>query len=700
MAARKRKHRGLTTLLKVVVVGALALGLLAAGTFVAVSAWLRAQLPDVSELDRYAASTPKTLRIYARGGELLEERGAEKRTLIDAKKLPPHVVHAVLAAEDRGFYEHDGVDLGGIARALLKDLSRRKLAHGGSTITQQLAKTLFLSRERTLLRKWKELLLTREIEARYAKDAILSMYLNQIYLGAGAHGIDEAARRYFGRSAAQLTAAQAATIAGLIKSPNRLSPTRDAEASAERRDQVLTQMLRAGWLDQAAFEAARAEPLALVPEAPAHVGTAPWLGPEVWRFLEQTFPDVDLSRAGFSVYTTLDVDAQVAVNEALPEVLAGLDAFLGVPASEPEEPRIRLQHEVAARVTHVQAHPPSLRVEVDGRPITLDPGVLTRYRAALGGAHALKVGQWIRVTRLIEDPLDPDAVRYVPELGPQLAFALLDAGSGALRVLVGGDDPALHPYNRALAALRTVGSTLKPFIAALGLAAGTLKVTDTFENRELVFRGAGGKPWRPRNYEGGYDGKTYDVAEGLVHSVNTVAIQMLQQVGLDAVSKGLTRVGFTGPVPHDLSLALGSLAEKPATLAGLYAAFQNGGHTVTPYLVERVVHPDGRPAFTHEGGRRQAFPTAVARTLLGILTRVVDDGTGKAARLEGKRVAGKTGTSNRARNVWFVGLCDGATGPLAATVWIGYDDNRPMPGATGGKLAAPAWKALAGPLCR
>lgn len=686
--------------LKFVLVSGLALALLGAGTFVAVSAWMRTELPDISTLDRYAATTAKTLRVYARGGELLEERGAEKRTLVDPKKLPPHVVHAVLAAEDRDFYEHGGIDLSGIARALLKDLARRKLAHGGSTLTQQLAKTLFLSRERTLLRKWKELLLSREIEERYPKDVILGMYLNQIYLGAGAHGIDEAARRYFGRPAAQLTAAQAAAIAGLIKSPNRLSPARDAEACEARRNDVLAQMLRAGWLTQAAHDAARAEPLKLEPDLAPHVGTAPWVGPEVWRFLEATFPGQDLAKAGFSVYTTLDVDAQVAANEALPEVIGGLDAFLKVPASEPERPKIRIPHEVAAEITGVSADPPGLRVEIDGKPVSLDAGVLTRYRKALSGPHALKRGEWIRVTRLVDDPSDPEAVRWVPELGPQLAFVALDAANGAIRVLVGGDDPALHPYDRALAALRTVGSTIKPFVAALGLADGTLKLSDAFENRQLFFRGARGKPWSPKNYEGGYDGRTYDVAEGLVHSVNTVAIQMLQQVGLDAVVRGLERMGFTGPVPHDLSLALGSIAEKPATLAGLYAAFQNGGQAVTPYLVERVVRPDGSIAWSHSGGRRQAFPAGVARELLGVLRRVVDDGTGTGARVEGKRVAGKTGTSNRARNVWFAGLCEGGQGPLSAVVWIGYDDNRPMPGATGGKLAAPAWKALAGPLCR
>jgi penicillin-binding protein 1A len=686
--------------LKFLVVAGLALALLGAGAFVAVSSWLRGQLPDVSSLDAFAASTPKTLRIYARGGELLEERGAEKRTLVDPRKLPAHVVHAVLAAEDRGFYEHGGIDLAGIARALLKDVARRRLAHGGSTLTQQLAKTLFLSRERTLLRKWKELLLARKIEERYAKDDILGLYLNQIYLGAGAHGIDEAARRYFGRPANQLTVAQAATIAGLIKSPNRLSPVRDAAASEARRDEVLAQMQRAGWLTPEAFEAARAEPLTLEPDVLPHVGTAPWVGPEVWRFLEATFPGQDLARAGFSVYTTLDVDAQVAVNEALAEVIGRLDAFLKVPASEAEKPTLKVPHEVAARVKAVTADPPGLRVEIEGQAVSIDPGALTRYRAALEGPHAIKPGEWIRVTRLIEDRQDPEAVRYVPELGPQLALAVLDASSGAVRVLVGGDDPALHPYDRATAALRTVGSTIKPFVAALGLAAGTLSLSDTFENRQLFFRGARGKTWSPKNYEGGFDGRTYDVAEGLVHSVNTVAVQMLQKVGLDAVSKGLTRMGFTGPVPHDLSLALGSIAEKPATLAGLYAAFTNGGQAVTPYLVERVVRPDGSLAWSHSGGRREAFPASVAHALLAVLRRVVDEGTGTGARLDGKRVAGKTGTSNRARNVWFAGLCDGARGPLSAVVWIGYDDNRPMPGATGGKLAAPAWKALVGPLCR
>lgn len=685
---------------------AIVLATLGLGVFFGFYLVFKFQLTELADMDSYRRDALQTVKVYARGGELIDERFIEHRSLIDLADLPVHVRHAVLAAEDRSFYSHEGVDFMGIGRALWKDIALGRFAHGGSTITQQLAKTLFLTPERSLQRKWKELILAKELERRFSKDDILSLYLNQIYFGSGAWGIEEAAQRHFGRSAQQLTVAQAATLAGLIRSPSRLSPLKDPRAAELRRNDVLQAMNRNGWLDDEDFERARGEVLRVSPSARPWIGVAPYATAEVWRKLKQLLPKQDLMRSGVSVYTTLDADAQVSVNEALPDVLRVIDRRLGVVRGEDEEPDISLKNEFAGRLRSLDLSTPGqarLRVDLKGRSVAIDASGLTRYRDLLPAAAkakpkedaALRPGQWLRLTRIKEARGAGTSTTWVPEFGPQLAFLALDVKEGGIRVMVGGDDFALHPFNRATRAQRPIGSTIKPFIAAIGLRDEIFTEQDRFTNKRLSFRGAAGSRWVPRNYKGGYDGEDYLVEEALMLSINTVAVQMLSRIGVPAVVNALAAIGFSGPLPRDLSLALGSNGESLSALVAHYAVFATRGERPAPYLIERVVSREGQILFAHASERRRALPQGIARAVARMLRRVVTEGTGRAASVEGRAVGGKTGTTNKGRNSWFIGFC----GQISAGVWVGYDDNRPVPGATGGGVAATAWRSLIGDLC-
>jgi penicillin-binding protein 1A len=660
----------------------------------------RGHLPPLTGLEQFHSHVPQTVRMYARDGELIDEVFTEHRTVLPFERIPEKVRQAAMAAEDHRFYGHAGLDWLGIARAMLRNLMAGHVTSGGSTITQQLAKTFFLTPERTFGRKWRELLLAQEIEARFSKDEILAFYLNQICFGEGTYGVEEAARRYFGRSASQVTPAQAALLAGMIKSPARFNPFDHPEAALARRGEILAAMRRLGWLTEVEAREAQAEPLVPATNAAPDLGLAPHFVFEVRHALREALKGQDPIKLGVSVYTTLDARAQRTVNSLLPEVVRALDAAQGALHSQPEPPVIKTPHAHAARVLELDLARPALVLEVDGKRVEAGAPELARYQAALDVAPAgttLMPGEWITVTELTDRSQDPRVTRWVPELGPQLAFVLMDPASGAVRATVGADDFGLHPFDHAIRSRRPVGSTIKPFLAAIGLARGDFEAGTSFENKALSFRGANGKAWRPRNYEGGYDGQWYDVSGALTESINTIAVQMLQRIGAKAAVAALTAAGFSSPIPADLSLALGSTEETLARLTGHYAAFVNeDGRTREPYLIERVVAGDGRVLYVHQPEARPLCSGPIARTIKAILKRVVAEGTGRKAAIPGHAVGGKTGTTNRARNVWFVGFCD----RLLAGIWMGHDDNRPMKGATGGQLAAPAWRTFMDPLCR
>ncbi len=553
---------------------------------IGIVAYYAYDLPSVDALDRYAR--PPNVTLVASDGTTLASYGERYGQAVAVDDLPPYVAEAVLATEDRRFYSHFGIDLLGLFRAAIANISAGRIVQGGSTITQQLAKNLFLTPARTLKRKVQEVLLALWLEHRFTKDQILTIYLNRVYLGSGTYGIDAAARRYFGKPARAISLYEAAMLAGLLKAPSRYNPARNPDRARERAERVLASMVEAGYLSADVAANARAVETRIAPRGaglPARY-FADWVLDRVRGYVG--YVDSDLK-----VYTTLDPDLQRFAQRAV--------------------------------------------------------------RAALDDAG-------LRSTEAAVVVLGTD---------------------GAVRALVGGRDYRRSQFNRATRALRQPGSAFKPFVYLAGFEAG-LRPSDRFEDRPLRFG-----DWSPRNYGDRYYG-TVTLQEALAKSLNSVAVQVADKVGPDAVVRVARRLGITSPLKENLSLALGTSEVTLLELTAAYGVFANGGHGVWPYGIREIQDATGRVLYRRSGsGPGIVVDPEDAARMNAVLAAVVREGTGRAAALT-RPAAGKTGTSQDFRDAWFVGY----TADLVAGVWIGNDDGMPMARITGGGLPARLWRTI------
>lgn len=701
---RRGRWRGFLRLVILATLTAVALGIVGFWGTVIV---LDRQLPDVFRFEDYRGEALQTTRILSADGTVLAELFVERRTVVDVERLPPHVVDAVVATEDAGFFEHPGIDVLGIARAMLANLRAGRVRQGGSTITQQVAKTFFLSPERTLWRKLKELVLARKLERKLSKREILALYLNQIYFGHGRYGVEEAARFYFGRPARDLDVAEAALLAGLIRSPERLTPFRHPEAALRRRAHVLRRMADVGRLEPEEAERLAATPLRLADERHPDDGIAGHFVAAVVRDLEARFGREHLRRAGLTVHTTLDPQAQRAANEAVAAGLRRVDErgdfarplrSLGRGGVGAEERRLRdargagdwrsgaiVEGVVAKRDTAAGQY----EIALGGLRACLDFSEERRYRAPKR-IPGYRVGDVLRVS-LRHAPGDDDCPSLNLEMGPQAALVAMDARSRRVLALVGGSDPVARPFDHATQARRQTGSTFKPFVFAAALEAGAVTPSSRFPNRRVSYPGRAGRRWAPGNFDGRHDGREVSLKTALVESLNVVAVQVLRKVGVAKTVALARELGLQGPFPNDLTLALGSAPATPLELTNAFAAFADGGRHRDPILVSRIVDAEGRELYRAEPAEGvQVLSPETAQELHRMLVAVVREGTGRAARLPNAVVAGKTGTTNEGVDTWFVG----AVGTVTAGVWVGFDDRRPLR-RTGGQVAAPIWADFA-----
>ena len=546
------------------------------------------QLPDTREL--YAESRQAKVSVLAANGLVVAVRGASGRPFVQLDEVSPWLVKAVLATEDSRFYDHFGVDPIGLARAFLDNLRAGGVVAGGSTITQQLAKNLYLTPERSLKRKLQELTLAIWLEAHLRKDEILILYLNRVYLGAGTYGVEAAARRYFGKPAKELTLAESAMLAGLLKAPSSLAPTSDLGRARERAAVVLARMQDEGYVTAEAAAAAKLKPARLAPESD-----------EV---------------AGYFVDWVLD----------------GLAGQLGKP-----------ERDLYVRTT-------------------LDPGLQAAAEAALARA------------------LDRNGARNAVGQG---AVVLLDT-QGAVRALVGGRSHRDSPFNRAVGARRQPGSAFKPFVYLTALEAGW-QPGSAIDDRPVRV----GK-WQPANFDGRYRGRI-TLAEAFADSVNSPAVRLAEAVGPKAVAATARQLGIASELQPVPSLALGTSEVSLIELTGAYLPFASGGVRRPLYGVTEVEDDAGAVSYAHVA---TSVPVIGPKALAGmreLLARVIRDGTGKAAGLGGGRPAGgKTGTTQDARDAWFVGYSGGYVGG----VWLGNDDGSPMKGVSGANLPARIWREV------
>jgi penicillin-binding protein 1A len=676
-----------------------------AGVGLAFTLWYFGRdLPSAEALRNYQPA--QTTRVVDRQGALIAEIFTERRTVVAMAKIPRVLVLSVLAAEDADFYHHGGMDLPSLVRILLKAVMRGKATQGGSTITQQVVKNLLLTPERTLSRKVRELILARKLEQELSKDEILFLYLNHINFGHGRYGVQEAAHFYFGKDVSRLDLSEASLIAGIPQSPTYLSPRSHPEAARRRQMFVLSQLdskRELYWEDLPRSEIEKAKlaepvlaPLAeLVPRAP-----------EVAQLAKQVLIEAVGKEAadvgGYTVTTTLDLALENAARESLRTGLRELDArhhnvapLEGGHVSEKaltalsDESRWDHMHRKALKVgasydavVLAAESKDHLKLSLDGVLASASIAELGRFNPKkLEAAQFAKPGTKLRVTLSSLPDGKPAEVRLA--LGAEGAVVLIDPRTREVRAMVGGYE-IIQGFNRATQALRQPGSTFKPVTYALGLKSRKF----TPATQVLDAPGAYDK-YKPGNYETwSYEGAVR-LRHGLAQSINSVAVRVMDELGPQAVVDFAKQLGISTPLEPSLALALGASEVRLSELTNAYASFAAGGRYAPLILVKRIVDSRGKVVKLERPQPAQdVLSPAEAFLTTSMMKSVVEEGTAVKAKSLGRPAAGKTGTSNQARDAWFVGF----TTQLVAGVWIGYDDHRPL-GAkeSGAKSALPVW---------
>ena len=689
---------------------AASLVLVAAGVAALTVVLLWPNLPSLEVLTDYRPKIP--LRIYSAEGELIGEFGEEKRAVVKIQDVPQVMKAAILAAEDDRFYQHGGVDYLGVARAAVANLQGRR--EGASTITMQVARTFFLTREKTLARKLSEVLLAFKIEANLTKDQILELYINQIFLGQRAYGFGSAANVYFGKGLSELTPAEAAMLAGLPQAPSRQNPFVNAKRAAERQHYVLRRMTEVGWLSREDYKKALAEPLRLNPSQRDTFAFRADYVAEMARaaIFEQYGEPAYVS--GIRVYTTVRRKDQEAANAALRlgvieydrrHGYRGPEAQVNLPANGPaveeaiEEAladKETLGDLVAAVVT--EASPRGVKAVLRrGEEVVVPPEGLRFVARAIAERNPDRAVRRGSVVRLAQGEKGAWSIVQLPRV--EAALVALDPANGAILGLAGGFDFNASKFNHATQAWRQPGSSFKPFVYSAALEKGFTPAT-VLNDAPFVIEAAktGGQLWEPKNYDAKYEGPMR-LRTALAKSKNMVSIRLLQAIGPHYAQDYIQRFGFDAKMhPAYLTMALGAGSATPLQMASAYAVFANGGFRVKPWFISRVEDNRGQGLYaakpeTAGVDAERVLDERNAFLMTALMKDVVKVGTAaRAASLGRQDLAGKTGTTNDHIDAWFAGY----NGGLVAVSWIGFDVPANLgPNETGGQAALPMWMAYA-----
>ncbi len=699
------------------------------------------QLPDVETLKDMRLQVP--LRIYSSDGELIGEYGAMRRNPVTLEQVPKQLINAVIATEDRRFFDHPGVDFIGILRATRELALTGQKNQGASTITMQVARNFFLSPQKTYSRKINEVLLALKINSSFSKEKILELYLNKIYLGQHAYGVSAAAEIYYGKALDELTLSEMATIAGLPQAPSKENPITNPRAAKESRDHVLARMLEDGYIDQRTYEQTIAEPITARYHGPLITLDAPYVAEMVRNVVYQEFGDAGYT-SGLQVYTTLDSKLQREANESLREGLIsyeqrhgyrGPEQNLGPPTTNFSNWQTALNeipiYNGLLPAAVISASDQSLSVRL-GNGFTVNiPWSGLSWTGRPDARHIAKVGDVVRVFNNSEGQWE---LGQVPKV--EGAIVSLNPHDGAVLALDGGFDYGKSSFNRVIQANRQPGSNFKPFIYAAALAKGYTLAT-IVNDAPIVLNDTGdpNNLWRPQNAEQNFNGPTR-IRVALTKSLNLASIRLLQMIGIHYAVKYITRFGFDpANIPHTPSLALGTASVTPIQMADGYAVFANGGYLVTPYFIQQIKAEDGsvvyqahpptvcaecaipinaaaNPSADASANAADDAPNPPAQTaqipqptpinpiapaaiqpdvaflMTSVLQDVIKRGTGSAASaLHRQDLAGKTGTSNEKRDAWFSGYNNN----IVTTVWVGYDDFSQSLHEFGSQAALPIW---------
>ena len=585
-------------------------------------------LPSLAQLHNIEPNL--STKLYSADGKLIKEFYTERRTLIPLKEMPSYLVDALLAAEDRKFYSHWGIDLTGTARALTTALLHLKKIQGASTITQQLSRTLFLTPERTLTRKIKEALTAIKIERTYSKDEILEMYLNQCYFGEGAYGIEAAAQVFFSKDAKDLNLPECALLVGVLPSPNRYTPLKYPDLALGRRNSVLKAMEDFGKLTKAEYDSLKAFPLKLKPSS-LKTGLGPYFSEMVRQYLIDKYGEKSLYSGGLLVYTTLNSDMQRTADEIVKSQLALLQKNF--------------------ESSHTLKDKDYTTVAVD----TLNGKVKKR--------------------------------RVFKEL--QVALVALDNQNGNILAMAGGKDFTKSEFNRAVQALRQPGSAFKPFVWTAALENG-FNPTDIIYDTPVVLQAGDGTEWRPENYDNTFRGPM-TLREGLRISRNIISVKLVQKITPEQAIKYAHQLGISSYLAPYPSVALGASEVTLLELTDAYSVFPNGGVRVEPRFFLQIKDRYGKILEKNTQVKKQeVLDPQTAYVMTSMLQTVIDQGTGYAARLWGfdRPAGGKTGTTDEYMDTWFIGF----TPQITVGVWVGFDDKTTLgKHGTGAEVALPIW---------
>jgi len=723
-------------------------------------------LPSIEAMRNVELQVP--LRVYTRSGALIAQIGEQRRIPVSYEQIPDLVKHAFLAAEDERFFGHHGIDYFGVVRAVVIDLISGEKTQGASTITMQAARNMFLTLDKTARRKLQETFVTYRMEHEFTKQEIFGLYLNVIFFGQRAYGVAAAAEAFFGKTLDKLDVAEAATIAGVPKAPSRYNPIVDPELATQRRAYVLRRMRELGFIDAATADAANKEPMQARAHAPLYDVEAPYVAEMARLELRQRFgPNVETT--GYRVYTTIDGRLQAAANRAVRVGLIEYDRRHGwrgpaghvdLPAhGEPDYDDLIDEYSgvgnlapaivLAVADKSARAYVKALgEVQIDWDGLSWARRELRNDAVGPVPKDAAQVLSKGDVVYVVADDAGHAQLGQIPEA--QSALVALDPNDGSIVALVGGFDYFTNKYNRVTQARRLPGSGFKPFLYSAALENG-LTPASVLLDAPIVLEGSGGEDaWRPENSTREFGGPTR-LREALVRSRNLVSIRVLKEIGIPAAIDYISRFGFDPKsMPHDLTLALGTLEATPLDVAAGYCVFASGGFRVTPYFIDRIEDASGNvvwratprmvctqceqqealqapgaapvrvseparalivapanaaapappaPAQTTTYGQPAPLPAAEvaprvisaqnAYLMADMMADVIKRGTGRRALSLGRSdIAGKTGTTNEARDTWF----NGFTRNLVATVWVGFDQERPLgESEEGARTALPIW---------
>jgi penicillin-binding protein 1A len=636
---------------------------------------------------------PQTTTILAADGTVIGELFVERRTVVPIDRIPDIMVNAVIAAEDADFRTHEGLDYPGMVRAMFTNVTSGRLAQGASTITQQVARTFFLTRKKQFSRKIREILLTKRIEERLTKDEILYLYLNQINFGHARYGVAEACAYYFNKDIEEITVTQAALLASIPKGPSIYEPIGHPDAARNRREYVLGEMARRGFISRAQADLGKVAPLGLVSKGRRDAGLAPEVISWALKELEDIVDLEALEHGGYVIETGLDPGLQRAAREAVKEGLRQVDERHGrqAPFKKKRWPKgdrgqtgeLKTDHVYLAKVIGPADSGGAVDLDLGGRRGVLDMTQAARYNPDELPASQFAVKGAVIHVSLVAPAREEQPLELRMEEGPQAALVVIEPHTGRIVVLVGGDNVKPGGFDRATAAMRQPGSAFKPFVYLQALRSRKYTVASMLDDSPETEG-----DWKPRNSHGDSFEGAVPMRAALARSLNLPAVKLIRDVGPDRVNELASSMGIDSRLEPGPALALGSSSVTPLEMASAYAVLAAGGMRHKPWIVRRVVGPNGKelPMIGRQGARVLAPEEAYLMTSL--LESVIDSGTGRKARALGRSAAGKTGTSNDAKDAWFVGY----TPDMVAAAWVGFDEPRSLGRKEyGGRAALPIW---------